>query len=29
KKRVFAEVTCTNQHGETVAVATNIRAYIG
>ncbi len=29
KKRVFADVTCTNQRGETVAVATNIRAYVG
>jgi acyl dehydratase len=29
KKRVFADVTCTNQHGETVAAAVNIRAYIG
>jgi 3-hydroxybutyryl-CoA dehydratase len=29
KKRVFADVTCTNQRNETVAVATNIRAYIG
>jgi acyl dehydratase len=29
KKRVFADVTCTNQRGETVAVAVNIRAYIG
>lgn len=29
KKRVFADVTCTNQHGETVAVAVNVRAYIG
>jgi acyl dehydratase len=28
-KRVFADVTCTNQRNETVAVATNIRAYIG
>jgi 3-hydroxybutyryl-CoA dehydratase len=29
KKRVFADVTCTNQRNEVVAVATNIRAYIG
>lgn len=29
KKRVFADVTCTNQHNAIVAVATNIRAYIG
>jgi 3-hydroxybutyryl-CoA dehydratase len=29
KKRVFADVTCTNQRNETVAVAVNIRAYIG
>lgn len=29
KKRVFADVTCTNQHNETVAAAVNIRAYIG
>jgi 3-hydroxybutyryl-CoA dehydratase len=29
KKRVFADVTCTNQRNETVAGAVNIRAYIG
>ncbi len=29
KKRVYADVTCTNQRGETVAVAVNVRAYIG
>ncbi len=29
KKRVFADVTCTNQRGEIVAVATNIRTYVG
>jgi acyl dehydratase len=29
KKRVFADVTCTNQHNEVVAAAVNIRAYIG
>jgi 3-hydroxybutyryl-CoA dehydratase len=29
KKRVYAQVTCRNQHGETVAVATNIRVLVG
>lgn len=29
KKRVFADVSCTNQRNETVAVAVNIRAYVG
>ena len=29
KKRVYAQVTCRNQHGETVAVATNIRVWVG
>ena len=29
RKRVLADVTCTNQRGETVAVAVNIRAYVG
>lgn len=29
KRRVYAEVTCRNQHGETVAVATNIRVLVG
>ncbi len=29
KKRVYADVTVTNQHGETVAAAVNIRAYVG
>jgi acyl dehydratase len=29
KKRVYADVTCTNQHGKTVAAAVNVRAYIG
>ena len=29
KKRVFADVTCTNQRGEVVAAAVNIRAYVG
>ncbi len=29
KKRVYAEVTCRNQHGETVAVATHIRVHVG
>jgi 3-hydroxybutyryl-CoA dehydratase len=29
KKRVYAEVVCRNQHGETVAVATNIRVLVG
>lgn len=28
KKRVYAEVSCTNQRGETVAVATNIRVLV-
>jgi 3-hydroxybutyryl-CoA dehydratase len=29
KQRVYANVTCRNQHGETVAVAVNVRAYVG
>jgi acyl dehydratase len=29
KKRCYAEVACLNQHGETVAVATHIRALVG
>ncbi len=29
KKRVYATVTCRNEHGETVAVATNIRVLVG
>ena len=29
KKRVYAEVTCRNQHDEIVAVATNIRVHVG
>jgi acyl dehydratase len=29
KKKIISEVTCTNQNGELVAVATNIRVYIG
>lgn len=29
KKRVYAEVTCRNQHEEVVAVATNIRVLVG
>jgi len=29
KKKIIADVTCTNQHGELVAVATNIRVHIG
>ena len=28
KRRAFAEVSCTNQDGQVVAVATNIRAWI-
>lgn len=28
KKRVYAQVTCRNQHGDTVAVATNIRVLV-
>ncbi len=28
KRRAMAEVTCRNQRGETVAVATNIRAFV-
>ncbi len=28
RRRVHAEVTCRNQRGETVAVATNIRAFV-
>lgn len=29
RRRVIADVTCTNQHGEVVAAAVNIRAFIG
>lgn len=29
KKKIIADVTCTNQHDELVAVATNIRVFIG
>jgi acyl dehydratase len=29
KKKIIADVTCTNQRGELVAVATNIRVHIG
>lgn len=29
KKRVYADVTCRNQRGEIVAVAVNVRAYVG
>ena len=29
KKKIISEVTCTNQNGELVAVATNIRVHIG
>lgn len=29
KKRIYATVTCTNQHSETVAVARNMRVYVG
>ena len=29
KKRVYADVSCTNQKNELVAIAKNIRAYIG
>lgn len=29
KQRVYADVTCHNQNGETVAVAVNVRAYVG
>jgi acyl dehydratase len=28
KRRIYADVTCRNQHGETVAVAVNIRAFV-
>lgn len=28
KRRIYAEVTCRNQHGETVAIAVNIRAFV-
>lgn len=28
KRRIAADVTCTNQHGELVAVATNIKAFV-
>ena len=29
KKRVYADVTLTNQRGETVAAAVNVRVYVG
>ena len=29
KQRVYADVTCRNQKGQTVAVAVNVRAYVG
>ena len=29
KKKIISDVTCTNQHGELVAVAKNIRVHIG
>jgi acyl dehydratase len=29
KKRVYAEMDCTNQNGEVVAVAKHVRAYVG
>ncbi|MBV6306120.1 MaoC family dehydratase N-terminal domain-containing protein [Candidimonas humi] len=29
KRRIHAEVKCVNQHGELVATALNIRAYVG
>ncbi|HEY9460658.1 MAG TPA: MaoC family dehydratase [Paralcaligenes sp.] len=29
KKRVHADVRCTNQHGQVVGVALNIRAFVG
>lgn len=29
KQRVYADVTCTNQRGEVVAAAVNVRAYVG
>ncbi len=29
KQRVYADVTCRNQDGETVAVAVNVRAWVG
>lgn len=29
RKRVYADVTLTNQHGETVAAAVNVRVYVG
>jgi 3-hydroxybutyryl-CoA dehydratase len=28
KRRVFADVTCTNERGEVVAAATNVRAFV-
>jgi acyl dehydratase len=28
KRRAYADVTCRNQRGETVAVATNVRAFV-
>ncbi len=29
KQRVYADVTCRNHKGQTVAVAVNVRAYVG
>jgi acyl dehydratase len=29
KRRIYADVTCRNQRGETVAAAVNIRAFVG
>lgn len=28
KRRMYSQVTCTNQHGETVASAINVRAFV-
>ncbi len=28
KRRAYAEVTCSNQHGEVVAAAVNVRAFV-
>jgi len=28
KRRALAQVTCRNQHGETVAAAVNIKAFV-
>lgn len=28
KRRAYADVECTNQHGEVIAVATNVRAWV-